>query len=166
MGIISILIKIDSKGPIFFFSERVGQNNKIFKMIKFRSMFENTKIIETKKLKNPNLSITNFGKFLRKYSIDEVPQFFCVILGQMSIVGPRPALPTQVDLINKRKIHGIDKIKPGITGYAQINGRDLITDKEKIKFEIEYLKKKSLLFDLKILIMTIFIVFKRKGILH
>ena len=90
------------------------------------------------------MSITNFGKFLRKYSIDEVPQFFCVILGQMSIVGPRPALPTQVDLINKRKIHGIDKNKkPGITGYAQINGRDLITDKEKIKFEIEYLKKRA-----------------------
>ncbi len=166
MGIISLLIKIDSKGPIFFYSERVGENSKIFKMIKFRSMFENTKIIETKKLENPDLKITYLGKFLRKYSIDEVPQFFCVILGKMSIVGPRPALPTQVDLINKRKIYGIDKIKPGITGYAQINGRDLITDQEKIKFEIEYLKKKSLLFDLKILIKTVYIVFRGKGISH
>lgn len=135
-------------------------------MIKFRSMFLNTKVIETSKLDNPETKITRVGKFLRKYSIDELPQFFCVLLGSMSIVGPRPALSTQFNLIDKRKKYGIDKIKPGITGNAQINGRDLLTDQKKIEYEINYLKNKSLIFDLKIILKTILIVFKKKGISH
>lgn len=162
----SILIKIDSKGPIFFLSNRVGKKNKLFKMIKFRSMKTNTKIIETSKLEEPFQNITKIGKILRRFSIDEIPQFFCVLKGDMSIVGPRPALSSQISLINKRKKYGIDKLKPGITGYAQINGRDLISDQKKIEFELEYLNHKSLALDLKILYKTIFIVLNKKGVSH
>ena len=166
MLIISLLIKLDSRGPIFFISKRIGQNNQKFEMIKFRTMHINTELIESAKLKNPNSKVTRLGKIMRKLSIDEIPQFFCVIKGQMAIVGPRPALPTQLDLINNRKKHGIDKIMPGITGYAQINGRDLISDKEKLNLEIEYMKKKNFLLDLKIIFKTIKVVFNRIGISH
>ena len=164
--IVSFLIKIDSKGPIFFVSNRVGQYNKIFKMIKFRTMHTNTRIVETSKLKNANSKITKLGKILRKYSIDETPQFISVILGDMNIVGPRPALPSQIKLINSRKKFGIDKIKPGLTGYAQVNGRDLITDKKKINLEIQYLKKKNFLLDLVIIVKTIKVVLNKIGVSH
>jgi O-antigen biosynthesis protein WbqP len=166
MLIISLLIKLDSRGPVFFISKRIGQNNQKFEMIKFRTMHINTELIESAKLKNPNSKVTRLGKIMRKSSIDEIPQLFCVIKGQMAIVGPRPALPTQLDLINNRKKHGIDKIMPGITGYAQINGRDLISDKEKLNLEIEYMKKKNFLLDLKIIFKTIKVVFNRIGISH
>jgi len=166
MLIISLLIKLDSRGPVFFISKRIGQNNQKFEMIKFRTMHINTELIESAKLKNPNSKVTRLGKIMRKSSIDEIPQLFCVIKGQMAIVGPRPALPTQLDLINNRKKHGIDKIMPGITGYAQINGRDLISDKEKLNLEIEYMKKKNLILDLKIIFKTIKVVFNRIGISH
>ena len=166
MLIISLLIKLDSRGPIFFISKRIGQNNQKFEMIKFRTMHINTELIVSAKLKNPNSKVTRLGKIMRKSSIDEIPQLFCVIKGQMAIVGPRPALPTQLDLINNRKKHGIDKIMPGITGYAQINGRDLISDKEKLNLEIEYMKKKNFLLDLKIIFKTIKVVFNRIGISH
>ena len=166
MLIISLLIKLDSRGPVFFISKRIGQNNQKFEMIKFRTMHINTELIESAKLKDPKSKVTKLGKIMRKLSIDEIPQFFCVIKGQMAIVGPRPALPTQLDLINNRKKHGIDKIMPGITGYAQINGRDLISDKEKLNLEIEYMKKKNFLLDLKIIFKTIKVVFNRIGISH
>ena len=166
MLVISVLIKLDSRGPILFISKRIGQYNQKFDMIKFRTMHINTELIESAKLKNPNSKVTKLGKIMRKLSIDEIPQFFCVIKGQMAIVGPRPALPTQLDLINKRKKYGIDKIMPGITGYAQINGRDLISDKEKLNLEIEYMKKKNFLLDLKIIFKTIKVVFNRIGISH
>ena len=161
--IISVLIKIDSKGPIFFISDRVGQYNQIFKMIKFRTMFMDTELVESSMLNNPNSKITNLGKFLRKFSLDEIPQFLCVIYGKMSIVGPRPALPSQINLINKRKTLGIEKIKPGITGYAQIKGRDFLTDDEKINLELDYLKKKSIYLDLFIIIKTFKVVFKKRS---
>ena len=164
--LIPLLIKIDSKGPIFFYSDRVGKKNKIFKMLKFRSMHVGTKIIETSKLSDPKKNVTKVGIFLRNFSIDEIPQFLSVLKGDMSIVGPRPALPSQVDLIDMRKKFGISVLKPGITGLAQINGRDLITDQKKVKFELEYLKNKNLILDLKILFKTIFVVFKKKGISH
>ena len=164
--IISILIKLDSKGPIFFFSKRVGQNNKIFTMIKFRTMYMNTEIIESAKLKNHKTKITKLGNILRKLSIDEIPQFVCVIIGHMAIVGPRPALPSQIDLLESRKKLGIDKILPGITGNAQISGRDLISDKEKLNFELDYLKKKSYLLDIKIIFKTIKVVLSRVGVSH
>ncbi len=166
MLIICIMIKLDSRGPIFFISERVGQNNKSFKMIKFRTMYLNTEIIETAKLENHKSKITKLGKVLRKLSIDEIPQFICVIQGQMAIVGPRPALPSQISLIESRQKYGIDKLLPGITGFAQISGRDLISDKEKLNFELNYLKQKSLLIDLKIIFKTVKVVFSRVGITH
>ena len=166
MILISILIKLDSKGPIFFISKRIGQYNQNFKMIKFRTMYLDTEIIESTKLENPNSKITKLGKILRKLSIDEIPQFICVIKGQMAIVGPRPALPTQMSLIENRKKIGIDKIMPGITGYAQINGRDLISDKEKLNLEIEYMEKKSFSLDLMIIFKTIKVVFNRIGVSH
>lgn len=166
MVIISILIKLDSKGPIFFISKRVGQDNQNFKMIKFRTMYLNTEIIETAKLENHKSKITKLGNTLRKLSIDEIPQFICVIKGQMAIVGPRPALPSQISLLESRKKLGIDKLLPGITGFAQISGRDLISDEEKLNFELNYLKTKSLLVDLKIIFKTIGVVFSRVGISH
>ncbi len=164
--IVAIIIKFDSKGPIFFISERIGLDNKKFKMIKFRTMFINTEIAETSKLKNPKLKVTKVGKFLRNYSIDEIPQFFNLILGNMTIVGPRPALPQQVKLINNRKKFGIHKIKPGVTGYAQVNGRDLITDSKKLYLEIEYIKNRSFYLDLKIVFKTFIVVFSKIGVSH
>ena len=164
--IVAIMIKFDSHGPVFFISERIGIGNKRFKMYKFRTMFTNTEIIETSKIKNPNSKITKIGKILRKYSIDEVPQFLNLILGNMTIVGPRPALPQQIKLINNRKKFGIHKIKPGVTGYAQVHGRDLITDSKKLKLEIEYIKNRSFYLDLKIILKTFIIVFSKKGVSH
>ena len=166
MLVISVLIKLDSRGPIFFISKRIGQYNQKFDMIKFRTMYINTELIESAKLKNPDSKVTKLGKIMRKLSIDEIPQFYCVIKGQMAIVGPRPALPTQLGLISSRKKLGVDKILPGITGYAQINGRDLISDKKKLNLDVEYMKKKSFLLDLIIILQTIKVVFNRAGILH
>ena len=166
MLIISVLIKLDSRGPIFFISKRIGQYNQKFDMIKFRTMHIDTELIESAKLKNPNSKVTKLGKIMRKLSIDEIPQFYCVIRGKMAIVGPRPALPTQINLIDNRKKYGVDKIMPGITGYAQINGRDLISDKKKLNLEVEYMKKKSFLLDLMIILQTIKVVFNRMGISH
>ena len=166
MLIISVLIKLDSRGPIFFISKRIGQYNQKFDMIKFRTMYINTELIESAKLKNPDSKVTKLGKIMRKLSIDEIPQFYCVIRGKMAIVGPRPALPTQINLIDNRKKYGVDKIMPGITGYAKINGRDLISDKKKLNLEVEYMKKKSFLLDLMIILQTIKVVFNRMGISH
>ncbi len=163
---VSIMIKVDSKGPIFFISERIGQYNQKFKMIKFRTMFIDTEIVETDKLKNPDIKITRFGKIIRRYSIDEIPQLICVIFGKMAIVGPRPALPEQTDLIKARINLEIDKIKPGITGYAQINGRDFISIEKKIALESEYMSKKNFIFDLLIIFKTFKVVFKKKGVSH
>lgn len=164
--IVPLLIKLDSSGPVFFISDRIGKNNKKFKMIKFRSMLVDTEIVESSKLKNPKFKITRLGKILRYFSIDEIPQLFCVLKGSMSIVGPRPALASQFNLLRLRKKYGIDLLKPGITGYAQINGRDLLTDKKKIELEFEYLNKKNFITDLKIIYKTFFIVLKKKGISH
>jgi len=164
--ILIVLIKIYSSGPVFHFSKRVGLNSKVFLMPKLRTMKESTPQVETNKLTNSELYITNLGKFLRKYSIDELPQLFLVIIGTMTIVGPRPALFNQHELIQKRKNLGIDKIKPGITGLAQINGRDLMELDIKIFYDYEYLKKKNFLFDIKIILKNILIVIKQKGILH
>ena len=164
--VVSLLIKLESNGPIFFVSERVGINNKVFNMIKFRTMYSNTDLIESNKIKETDKKLTTIGKFLRRYSIDEIPQFLSVISGKMSIVGPRPALKSQVDLIYKRTNLGIDKVKPGITGLAQINGRDMISTSEKIYYDNEYVTKKNMMLDLIIIIKTVKVVFLKKGILH
>ena len=155
------LFKIDSSGPVFFLSKRVGRRKKIFLMPKFRTMINGTKEVETAQFKEIN-RITNFGKFLRKYSIDEIPQFFSVIVGDMSIVGPRPCLESQKNLINLRDQNNIYILKPGITGLAQISGRDNLELEEKVKYEIFYKNNQSFFLDLKILILTIFKILKQK----
>ena len=164
--IISILIKLNSSGPIFYISRRVGKNNQIFNMAKFRTMKKDTPQIHSNDLKNPNYYITSIGKKLRKYSLDELPQIIHVIFGKMSLVGPRPSLENQYLLIEKRNSIGIHRIKPGITGLAQVNGRDEITLEEKVKFDYEYTKKQSILLDLKILFKTIIVVSQTKGFKH
>jgi O-antigen biosynthesis protein WbqP len=135
-------------------------------MPKFRTMLLSVPQIESNKLINPSLYITKIGNFLRRYSIDELPQLFFVLFGIMTLVGPRPALYNQFDLIKKRTKFGIDKLKPGITGLAQVNGRDFLTLDRKIKFDLEYLQKKNFFLDLKIILKTFIIVFDKKGIRH
>ena len=164
--VVSILIKFDSKGPILHFSKRIGLNNKIFEMPKFRTMLLSVPQIESNKLINPSLYITKIGNFLRSYSLDELPQLFLVLFGIMTLVGPRPALYNQLDLIKKRSELGIDKLRPGITGLAQVNGRDFLTLDRKIKFDLEYLHKKNFLLDLRIILKTFIIVFGKTGIRH
>jgi O-antigen biosynthesis protein WbqP len=166
MILTGILIKLTSKGAIIYFSDRVGKNNIIFKMPKFRTMKTNTPAVATHLLDNPQSHLTSIGGFLRKTSIDELPQLWSVLTGKMSFVGPRPALFNQNDLIDLRKKNNIDKILPGITGWAQINGRDEISIEEKVDFEIEYLHKKSFLFDMKILLLTFFKIFTKNGVSH
>lgn len=164
--LISILVVIDNGWPIIFYSERVGINGKIFMMPKFRTMYVGTEIIETNKLKNSNKKITKIGKILRRFSIDELPQLISVIRGNLSLVGPRPALTSQKKLLKIRKKFGIDKIQPGITGYAQINGRDLLDIDKKIYLEKQYMIKKSFFLDLKILMQTPKKIFVNNDIIH
>ena len=164
--VISIIIKIESRGPIIFKQVRVGKDNKLFTMYKFRSMVIDTPNLPTDLLNNPNIYITKFGSILRKTSLDELPQLINIIKGEMVFVGPRPALDNQYDLINLRKKNGIEHLYPGITGWAQINGRDELEMEEKVKFDTIYAKKKSIIFDLKIVFITIFKVIKREGIVE
>jgi len=166
MIIVSIAIKVDSKGPIFFKSLRVGQHGKTFKMIKFRTMAEGTKLQETKKIKNLNKKITKIGHYLRRSSLDELPQLFNVLFGQMSIVGPRPAIKSQKNLIKKRLKFKIYQIKPGITGLAQINGRDSISENKKLYYDYLYYKEYGIFLDIKIIFKTVFLVIIYKDISH
>lgn len=162
--IISICIKIDDPGKIFFKQKRVGKNLKPFYIYKFRSMKTNTPDCPTHLLKNPEQYITKVGKFLRTTSLDELPQILNILKGEMSIVGPRPCLFSQNDLIKERNKYGVNNIIPGLTGWAQINGRDELPIKVKAKFDGEYVKKRSLFFDVKIFFLTIFKVLKKEGI--
>ncbi len=164
--IICFLIKLDSRGPALNISKRIGKNKKVFKMFKFRTMKLDTPIINSNNLKDPNLYITKFGKKLRKYSIDELPQIINILLGDMSFVGPRPSLDNQLDLIEKRDLHNIHILKPGLTGLAQINGRDNLSLDKKVEFDNFYLLNQSLLLDVKILFKTIILVFNSKNITH
>ena len=164
--IVCLLIKLDSKGPVLNISKRVGKNKKVFKMFKLRTMNLETPVINSNDLKDPNKYITKFGKKLRKYSIDELPQIINIILGDMSLVGPRPALENQLDLIKKRDLHSIHTLKPGLTGLAQINGRDNLTLDRKVEFDNLYLINQSFLLDVKILFKTIILVFNSKDIKH
>ena len=164
--LISILIKLDSKGPILFWAKRFGKDKNIFLMPKFRTMKLGTPIIDTDSFNNPQLYVTKFGKFLRKTSFDEIPQLYSVFLGHMSLVGPRPALFNELDLINLRDSKMINSLKPGITGYAQINGRDKISKEKKVSLDYAYLLKADLCFDLLILFTTIFRLKWLKDISH
>lgn len=163
--ILACLIKLDSKGPVFFKQERVGKNKKIFKILKFRTMRVNApNDIPTHLLQNPDAHITKVGNFLRKTSLDELPQILNILMGQMSVVGPRPALWNQYDLINERDKYGANDIKPGLTGWAQINGRDELQIEVKSKLDGEYVKKMSLYFDSLIVFKTFLNVVKSEGI--
>jgi len=160
------MVKLTSSGPGIYWSRRAGRQGTFFMMPKFRTMHTETPEVATDKLSCSELYMTPIGLFLRKTSLDELPQFFTVLTGKMSIVGPRPALHNQCELINKRKKLGIDTLRPGITGWAQINGRDDIKLSEKIIFDNDYLKYHSFLFDLRIIIRTISLVLIRKNTIY
>lgn len=164
--VISILIKLESKGPIFFKQERVGKDNINFNIYKFRSMRTDTPDVATHLLSDPDIFITRIGKFIRKTSIDELPQLINIIKGEMLFVGPRPALYNQYDLIELRTDCRVDSLYPGITGWAQINGRDEVDIEEKVELDEFYLKNKNILFDIKIVMLTIIKVFKSEGIVE
>ena len=163
--LIALLIKIDSKGPVFFKQKRIGKNKIAFYILKFRTMKTDTpKDMPTHMLHNPDEFITMIGKYLRKTSLDELPQIINILKGEMSIIGPRPALWNQYDLIASRDQVGANDLYPGLTGWAQVNGRDELTVDVKTKFDGEYVKRISFIFDCKILIKTVFSVLMRKGI--
>lgn len=162
--IVSILIKLESKGPIIFKQLRAGKGSKPFYIYKFRSMKIETPNIATNDFTDSHVYITRIGKIIRKTSIDEIPQLFNILKGDMSIVGPRPVILEEVDLIELRKSYNIDKILPGITGWAQINGRDNIGNEEKVKYDYEYLMNKNFIMDLYIIVMTALKVLKRSDI--
>ena len=166
MLFIAIAIRRTSKGSVLYWSDRVGKNNKIFKMPKFRSMLIDTPAIATHLLDNPDTYLSPIGGFLRSTSLDELPQLFSVLRGDMSFVGPRPALYSQDDLISLRTEKGVDKLLPGITGWAQVNGRDELSIPDKVVLDEEYLHRQSFWFDIKILWMTFLKVMKRDGVSH
>ena len=163
---ISILIKLTSKGPVLYWSDRVGKYNGIFKMPKFRSMKVDTPLVATHLLADPKSVLTPVGDFLRKTSLDELPQLWCILKGDMSFVGPRPALFNQDDLIALRTQIGVNKLLPGITGWAQVNGRDELSIAGKAALDEEYMSNQSLWFDIKILRMTFLKVINRDGVVH
>lgn len=164
--LIWFIVKVTSKGPVLYWSRRIGKDNQSFMMPKFRTMHLGTPDIATHLLENPYEHLTLLGLFLRKSSLDELPQIWSILKGDMSLVGPRPALYNQNDLVELRTINGIHKLKPGLTGWAQANGRDDLPIEVKVEFDKEYLKRQSFLFDLKILWLTFLRVIRREGIAH
>ena len=164
--VIGLMVKLTSRGPALYWSDRVGIDNGIFRMPKFRTMRINTPAVATHLMKNPDAFLTPIGSFLRRFSLDELPQLYSVLKGDISFVGPRPALYNQDDLIKLRTEKGIHKLIPGITGWAQVNGRDELPIPVKVEFDEYYLKNRSFLFDLKILWMTFVKVVRREGVTH
>ncbi|ANU10119.1 lipid carrier--UDP-N-acetylgalactosaminyltransferase [Planococcus antarcticus DSM 14505] len=164
MIVIALFIKFDSKGPIIFKQKRPGLRKEIFTIYKFRTMKTDTPNLSTEKLGDPSRYVTKLGLFLRKSSLDELPQLFNILFGEMSIVGPRPALYNQEDLISLRDENGINNLKPGLTGYAQVKGRDNITDIEKVRYEEYYKRNMSMWLDIKIIWWTFKSVLKSEGV--
>jgi O-antigen biosynthesis protein WbqP len=164
--LVAILVKLTSSGPVLYWSDRVGQYNKIFKMPKFRSMRVGTPAVATHLLTRPQDHLTPIGGFLRKSSLDELPQLWSIVKGDMSFVGPRPALFNQNDLIEQRTQCGVHEIVPGLTGWAQINGRDELPIPEKVALDQVYAQRRSLLFDIQILFLTALRVIMRSGVSH
>lgn len=164
--ITTAVVRFTSPGPILFWSKRVGRDNQVFQMPKFRSMRMDTPAVATHLLKNPEQWLTPIGSFLRKSSLDELPQLWCILKGDMSFVGPRPALFNQDDLIALRTERGVHQLVPGLTGWAQVNGRDELPIPKKVELDCEYLQRRSFLFDLKILWMTALKVLVRDGVSH
>lgn len=164
--IVFFAVFFTSKGPVFYWSDRVGQGNLIFKMPKFRSMRVDVPAIATHLMRNPDEYLTPIGAFLRKSSLDELPQFLSILKGDLSFVGPRPALFNQKDLIDLRTKAGVSNLLPGLTGWAQVNGRDELPIPKKVKLDIEYMQRQSFWFDILILWMTFLKVLKRDGVSH
>lgn len=163
---VSILVRFTAPGPVFYWSDRVGKGNVIFKMPKFRSMLINTPAVATHLLNDPKAYLTPIGSFLRKSSLDELPQLWSILVGDMSFVGPRPALYNQDDLIALRTECGVDALVPGLTGWAQVNGRDELPIPQKVALDHYYLVNQSLLLDIRILWMTFAKVLRRDGVTH
>lgn len=164
--VVALLVRLTSKGDVLYWSDRVGKDNKIFQMPKFRSMRVGTPAVATHLLSNPDSYLTPIGSFLRKSSLDELPQWWSIVKGDMSFVGPRPALFNQYDLIELRTLHGVHLLTPGLTGWAQINGRDELPIPVKVAYDVEYLVKQSFFLDLKIVLLTGLKVLKKDNVVH
>ena len=164
--LVAVAVRLTSKGPALYWSDRVGRNNQIFKMPKFRSMRLGTPAVATHLLGNPAAHLTPIGSFLRKSSLDELPQLWSILKGDMSFVGPRPALFNQQDLIELRTAQGVHELVPGLTGWAQVNGRDELPIPDKVQLDVAYLQRQSLWFDVRILWLTSVKVLRRDGVSH
>lgn len=164
--VVALIVKLSSKGPVLYWSDRVGQGNRIFSMPKLRTMRVDTPVVATDLLTDPGQFLTPVGGFLRKSSLDELPQLWCIVRGDMSVVGPRPALFNQSNLIEMRTKCGVHTIRPGLTGWAQVNGRDELPLPEKVRLDADYVRQQSFSFDLKVILLTILKVIRRDGIVH
>jgi len=164
--LVALMVRITSVGPVIYWSDRVGRNNKIFKMPKFRTMLVNTPAVATHLLANPDQFLTPIGSFLRRSSLDELPQLWSILHGDMSFVGPRPALFNQDDLIALRTQYGVHQMLPGLTGWAQVNGRDELPIPQKVKLDVEYMQQQSFFMDIEIICLTFLKVLRREGIQH
>ena len=164
--VVAVLVKLTSPGSVVYWSDRVGRHNRIFRMPKFRTMRVDTPAVATHLLADPKRFLTPVGPFLRKSSLDELPQLWSILVGDMSFVGPRPALFNQDDLIALRTEYGVDQVLPGLTGWAQINGRDELPIPDKVRLDAEYLQRQSFFLDLKIIFLTFLKVVRRDGITH
>ena len=164
--LVALLVKCSSRGPVLYWSDRVGRDNQLFSMPKFRSMRVDTPAIATHLLSDPQQYLTPVGALLRKTSLDELPQLWSILRGDMSVVGPRPALFNQDDLIEQRTQAGVHRLVPGLTGWAQVNGRDTLPIPDKVALDIEYLQRKSVWLDLRIIWMTLIKVFRSDGVSH
>jgi len=166
MAVIAVAVKLTSIGSILYWSDRVGRDNRVFRMPKFRTMNLGTPEVATHLLSDPKAHLTIIGSFLRKTSLDELPQIYSVLKGDLSFVGPRPAPLNQNDLVALRTQHGVHELTPGLTGWAQVNGRDDLPISQKVEYDCEYLRKRAFLFDLKILCLTFLTVIRRDGVAH
>ena len=163
---VALAVKLTSPGPVLYWSDRVGRHNRTFRMPKFRSMRTDTPAVATHLLQDPDAWLTPIGAFLRKTSLDELPQLWSILAGDMSIVGPRPALFNQDDLIALRSERGVHELAPGLTGWAQVNGRDELPIPQKVELDVEYLRRRSFLFDLRIVWLTVIKVLRRDVVSH
>jgi O-antigen biosynthesis protein WbqP len=166
MILVGLAVRFTSRGPILYWSDRVGRNNIVFAMPKFRTMRVDTPVLPTHLLQDASSYLTPIGSFLRKSSLDELPQLWCILIGDMSLVGPRPALHNQQDLLDARTAAGVHALVPGLTGWAQVNGRDEVPLEVKVAYDVEYLQRRSLLLDVKILLLTFWKVVMVKDIAH
>ncbi len=164
--LVALWVRLTSRGPVLYWSDRVGRDNVIYKMPKFRSMQVDAPVVATHLLNNPDGYLTPIGSFLRKSSLDEIPQLWSIVRGDMSFVGPRPALYNQADLIDLRTCNGVHRLRPGLTGWAQVNGRDDLSIQQKVAMDIEYLKNKSFCLDARIILLTGVKVLRQDNVKH